>query len=327
MTGPVNTIVDRIPIAGLRAFEYFNNTLYCTGSPARRIDLRNKEVKVIGPPGVGSNATALVDFHRPFDVPPDVVGSGAPDGRIYMTTNSLDHVVEFIPPLLDQFTGFKVAPDSAHFPAIFCMVASHSGEYLYVHDWNTLAVGIVEVGPYPRMLGAIQLDHQTSSMVISPDDRFIYAAHPYNNFVSVIDTTAWPLSVRKAPVVNGPFGLALSADGSRLFVAQDGNSGTGDPSDLHAGTLSVFDTATMHGFWLYTGAVSMSVAVNSAGTRAYVSNNSAGTVSVVNVSSTLEVIDTITGFVSPTYVRISDDDTRLYVLESLASTGIAIAAV
>jgi YVTN family beta-propeller protein len=328
MPDPVNTIVDHIPLTGgVRSIEYFNDTLYCTGKPPRRIILSNKEIRVIGPPEVDTNATALVDFHRPFDVPPNVVGSGAPDGRIYMSTNSLSHVVEFIPPLLDQFSGFKVAPDSAQFPAIFCMVAAHNGEYLYVHDWNTLAVGIVAVGPYPRMLGAFQLDGQASSMVISPDDRFIYAAHPYANSISVIDTTAWPLSVRKVPVVNGPFGLALSADGKRLFVAQSGNSGSGDPSDLHAGTLTVLDTSTMHGFWLYTGAVSIGVAVNSAGTRAYVSNSDAGTVSVVDVGNTLEVIDTITGFVYPGYLRLSADDTRLYVLVSGASPGIAVVAV
>jgi len=236
-------------------------------------------------------------------------------------------VFEIIPPLLDQVTKFKVVPDSAQRPFIFCMVAAHSGEYLYVHDWNALTISIVDLARGPSTIAAIQLDHQASSMVISPDDRFIYATHPYNNFISVIDTAAFPLSVRKVPVVNGPFGLALSADGTRLFVAQDGNSGTGDPSDLHTGTLSAFDTATMQGSWLYTGAVSYAVQLNSAGTRAYVSNSGAGTVSVVDVSSTLEVIDTITGFVSPGPLRLSADDARLYVLETGASYGIAIAAI
>ena len=48
-------------------------------------------------------------------------------------------------------------------------------------------------------------------MVISPDDRFIYVAHPFHNYISVVDTTKWPQSVRKVKVVNNPFGLALSS--------------------------------------------------------------------------------------------------------------------
>jgi len=117
------------------------------------------------------------------------------------------------------------------------------------------------------------------------------------------------------PVVNEPFGLALSADGRRLFVAQGGNTAT----------LSVFDTATMQASSLYTGAGSYGVQLNSAETRAYVSNSGAGTVSVVDVSSTLEVIGTINGFLSPGSLRLSADGAHLYALETGSSPVIAIA--
>jgi YVTN family beta-propeller protein len=245
-----------------------------------------------------------------------------------VTTNSEFHVFEIIPPLLDQVSRFKVVPDSAARPFIFCMVAAHSGNYLYVHDWNALTVGIVDLAHGPRTIGAFQLDSQAWSMVISPDDRFIYAAHPFANSISVIDTSAWPPSVRKVPVANGPCALALSTDGKRLFVAQCGTSGTGDPSDLHTGTLSAFDTATMQGVWLYTGDGSLGVVLNSSGTRAYVANGSAHTVSIIDVSTTLEVIGTITGFVdNPARLRLSDDETRLYVLESAAANAIAVVAI
>lgn len=163
-------------------------------------------------------------------------------------------------------------------------------------------------------------------MVISPDDRFIYLAHPFDNSVSVVDTTAWPSAVRKVPVVNGPFGLGLSPDGKRLFVAQNG--GSGNPGDLGTGTLTVLDTDTMQGVQIATGEQSADVAVNSTGTRAYVSNSGVnGTVSVVDVSGTPNVIATITGFISPSFMRLSDDGTRLYVMDWASSPGIAVAAV
>jgi len=65
MADPVNTIVDRIPLTGRTDFiEYFNETLYCTGEPTRRINLRTKQIREIVAP-VASFSIALLDFHRP----------------------------------------------------------------------------------------------------------------------------------------------------------------------------------------------------------------------------------------------------------------------
>ena len=83
--------------------------------------------------------------------------------------------------------------------------------------------------------------------------------------------------------MNGPFALALSSDGKRLFVAQTGDSAH-PASDLGTGTLSVFDTATMQGVRIATGKGSSAVTLNDVGTRAYVSNNQDDTVSVVDVT-------------------------------------------
>ncbi len=97
MTGPVNAIVDHIPLAnGASFFDYFNDTLYCTGDVLRRIDLSTKHVTEFGPSDISTGAIVAVDFHRPFPAPADdsivMIGSGAPDGRIYVTTYSDDFV-------------------------------------------------------------------------------------------------------------------------------------------------------------------------------------------------------------------------------------------
>ncbi|AKK25776.1 hypothetical protein AB431_02590 [Mycobacterium sp. EPa45] len=297
----------------------------------------------IGPQATFSGAIAVVDFHRPFPVPPDVLGSGTPDGRIYIATVSDSFVdaggmvsfddfeaAEILPPLLDRVTQFKLSPQAASTfrPAVSAMVVSSDGKYLYYFDLTTRMLCVVDLEAGPRMLGGYQLDGWSMSMVISPDDRFIYVAHPFDNSISVVDTTAWPSAVRKVPVANGPFGLALSADGKRLFVAQTGDSSTGDPSDLGAGTLTVLSTETMERVQVLTGERSTGVAVNSAGTRAYVTNNATvGTVSVVDVTGTPAVIDTITGFVNPSFLKLNADGTRLYVLDWASTPGVAVAAV
>lgn len=345
MPAPVNEIVDHIPLSnGAMFFEYFNDTLYCTGGTTRRIRLSTKEITEIGPPATFSGAIAVIDFHRPFPVPPDVLGSGTPDGRIYIATVSDSYLngaatvpfddfeaAEIQPSLADRITQFKLSPQAASTfrPAVLAMVVSSDGRYLYYFDQTTLMLCVVDLEAGPRLLGGYQLDGWSISMVISPDDRFIYVAHPFDNSISVVDTTAaWISAVRKVPVVNGPFGLALTSDGKRLFVAQTGDSATGDPSDLGTGTLTILDTETMDGVWLFTGERSTGVAVNSTGTRAYVTNNAAsGTVSVVDVTGTPQVIDTITGFVSPSFLRLNADGTRLYVLDWAATPGIAVAAI
>lgn len=347
MADPVNTIVDHIPLAkGSSFIDYFNGSLYCSGGRLRQIILSTKQVTEVGPSDVSTGPVLAVDFHRPFGGPVDddivIVGEGTPDGRIYATTFSDDFVdaggmlsfddmeaVEIVPPLLHQFTEFKLSPQAAHTyrPLVTAMVASSDGRYLYCFDFTTLTVGVVDLAAGPRTLGAYQLDHWSMGMAISPDDRYIYVAHPFNNVISVIDTTKWPSAVRKFPVTNGPFGLAVSADGKRLFVAQTGDSGSGDPSNLGTGTLSVLDTETMRGVQLLTGNQSAGVAVNSAGTRAYVSNSGANTVSVVDVTDPIQVIATITGFTSPGFVKLSSDDRRLYVTDWGPTPGIAVAAV
>jgi YVTN family beta-propeller protein len=163
-------------------------------------------------------------------------------------------------------------------------------------------------------------------MVISPDDRFLYTAHHNDDFISVIETSAFPPSVKKVPVVNGPFALALSADGKRLFVVQTGDSAH-PAGDLGTGTLSVFDTSTMQGVRVFTGKGSSAVTLNDVGTRAYVSNNQDNTVSVVDVTGAPQVIDTITGFNSPGEMCLSTDQRHLYVNQFDSPTKIAVVAI
>ena len=206
------------------------------------------------------------------------------------------------------------------------IVGTHSGRYLYLNDWHRLKIAVIDLdGPDPQAIDAIPFESAAFDMVVSPDDRFIYAALLSEDAVAVIDTTAVPWAIQKFPVANGPSGLALSADGKRLFVAQNGK-----PNPPTSGSLSVLDTSTMQGPTVDTARGSADVVINVAESRAYVSNASDDTVSVVDISGTPTLVATITGFHSPGNMSISADGHRLYVAQFeflQPSRGIAVVAI
>ena len=123
----------------------------------------------------------------------------------------------------------------------------------------------------------------------------------------------------------------MSADGKRLFVAQSGIED--HPASYGTGSLTVLDTATMQCGWLYTGKTSVDVVINAAETRAYVSNFDDNTVSVVDVTGSPVVTDTITGFsAAPGKMCFSADEKRMYVAQYRDPSagpppGIAVVAV
>jgi YVTN family beta-propeller protein len=135
-----------------------------------------------------------------------------------------------------------------------------------------------------------------------------YVANQGSNNVSVIDLTQNPpvVSAATIPVGDMPDAAALSADGSRLYVA-----------NFKDGTLSIIATAT--------NTVSHTVAVGArptgvveVGNSVYVANLLSGTISVVDpsagtVSKTIDLPDagTPTG-AAPTGLAASDDGHTLY---------------
>ena len=110
--------------------------------------------------------------------------------------------------------------------------------------------------------------------------------------VAVIDTVTNTV-VATIPVGDGPFGVAITPDGTRAYVANFG------------GTVSVIDTVLV-------GLPALAVAITPDGSRLYVAND-----------ETITVIDTATGMVvstipprggfSPFGVIFTPDGTRAYV--------------
>jgi YVTN family beta-propeller protein len=121
------------------------------------------------------------------------------------------------------------------------------------------------------------------AIAASPDGSRLYVSNYFSATVSVIDATQVSVGVfdqravvlHSIPVAIGPYGLAVSPDGSRLFVA---HFPQGD-------AISVVDTAS----FAVTGQISVAsgpvrgLAVSHDGAKLYVANYFASSVSVLGI--------------------------------------------
>ncbi|RPJ72889.1 MAG: YncE family protein, partial [Alphaproteobacteria bacterium] len=114
---------------------------------------------------------------------------------------------------------------------------------------------------------------------------FAYITNSGNNTVSVIDTATDTVTAT-VPVGTNPFGVAVSPDGSKVYVANSGS----DPS--YEGTVSVINTTTntVTATVNNVGTNPVGVSVVPDGTKVYVANSGSdpsyeGTVSVINTTT------------------------------------------
>ncbi|WP_176541322.1 MULTISPECIES: YncE family protein [unclassified Bacillus (in: firmicutes)] len=102
---------------------------------------------------------------------------------------------------------------------------------------------------------------------------YAYVANNGDNNVSVIDASTNTVTAT-VPVGAGPFGTAVTPDGTRAYVV-----------DRIGNNVIVIDTATntvVAG--VYVGYLPYQVAISPDGTRAYVTNAGSDTVSVINTA-------------------------------------------
>ena len=150
-----------------------------------------------------------------------------------------------------------------------------------------------------------------TAQVVSPR---AYVANSVDNTVTVIDT-ATNAVVATIPVSTGPFGVAVTPDGTRAYVT-NGSSPPSPPTLSSTSVdireliqnlpgVSVIDTATNTVIaTIPVGLVPFGVAITPDGTRAYVTNEDSNTVSVIDIA-TNTVVATIPVGVAPSGIAIT----------------------
>jgi len=135
-----------------------------------------------------------------------------------------------------------------------------------------------------------------------------YITNLVSNTVSVINT-ATDTVIATIPVGLAPFGVAVSPDGSKVYITHENIFGT----------VSVIDTArTTVIATIPVGRLPLGVAVKPDGSKVYVASLADGIVSVID-TATNTVSATIPVGLSSVGVAVAPDGSKVYVADEIAS--------
>ncbi|MFN3006305.1 beta-propeller fold lactonase family protein [Mycolicibacterium wolinskyi] len=231
------------------------------------------------------------------------------------------------PQLDPTITGLGINPSA--------VVVTTGGDRLYVANTgsNTISVidartgRLIDTNPTVAGVNAITVGSSPSALAINQNGTRLYVANTGSNTVSVIDTSTYRVidtntavaGTNSISVGSAPSALALSADGSRLYVA---NRTSNTVSVIDTSTYRVIDTNTAVAGTnsINVGSSPSALALSPNGTKLYVVNTGSGTVSVIDTATNVRIdadptsssLDIRVGG-APTSVALSPDGSLAYV--------------
>ena len=131
----------------------------------------------------------------------------------------------------------------------------------------------------------------------------LYASNLFNNTVTIINTADNTVLVENLAVGPNPAGIALTPDGSKAYVVNNGGN-----------TVSVINAATLSEELpvITVGTQPTGIAITPDGTKAFVSNFQSNTVSIIDTSNDT-IITTVDVGTGPLSIAITPDGTKAYV--------------
>ena len=228
------------------------------------------------------------------------------------------------------------------------VVISADGTRIYVANTGSNTVSVIDndttSGDYKQVIKTISVGSAPSAMALNSDGSRLYVANSGSVTVSVIgiDTAtdtyeridANPSIFSKDIAVGwAPSALALSPDGTRLYVANRLTSTVSVVSiDTATDTYQRIDAnPSIFSRDIAVGWSPTALALTADGTRLYVANSASNTVSAINIdtaSNTYQRIDAnpsifsrdIAVGLAPSALALNPDGTRLYVANSGSNT-------
>ncbi len=202
---------------------------------------------------------------------------------------------------------FRDVPD----PETFDLAPN--GRDLYVSNEDSAEATVINIQT-GEVTGHFPTGEEPEGVLVTPDGRYAFVASEAGNLVHVIDIAAQKV-IRDIFVSERPRRFALTPDGKSLWVSCE-----------IAGVVDVIDVATLTRTKSLTFAprgmthdevTPVDIAMNRAGTRAWVALGRANNVAVVDIAS-MEVIDYILVGRRPWGLRLSADEKKLYVANGLS---------
>jgi YVTN family beta-propeller protein len=200
-----------------------------------------------------------------------------PDGSIYVADNSRDFVRR-----IDPVTG-DVGPDAGTNVRPYGLAMNHTGSLLFAACPLDDCIEVLDAGI--KNMFRLRYADFCVGVAVSADGASLYATNYFPNTVSIVDISALDTAIGRGEVsgdaavahtvkvAEGPYGIAPSPDGKRLYVAHFGSTHVVSVIDVDSRT--VIDTiGVSHGMVRGVAAV---------GDRLYVTNYFAGSVSVIDV--------------------------------------------
>jgi len=147
-------------------------------------------------------------------------------------------------------------------------------------------------------------------MVLSPDSKYLYVTNTLANDIVVVNTATNKIEAT-ITVGSRPVGLAISADGSRVYVTN---------SDPTANSVSVINTTTNVVIaTIPVGTSQGGVILSPDGSKLYVVNTGSNSVLVISTVSNT-ITQTIPVGTYPFGISTTPDGSKLYITNSQANT-------
>jgi gliding motility-associated-like protein len=191
------------------------------------------------------------------------------------------------------------------------VMVSHDYNRIYVANQGSNNVSVIYM-PTNRVLATIPGFSSVGAMAVSPDNLLTYVLNTASNTVSVISNITYTV-VSTIPVGVHPIGLALSTNGSKLYVTN--NNGT--ISIINTADLSVTTTGPIVSNLTY---IVLSPDINSS--KLYVADLVFNKIDVIS-TATNTVMNSIPISSRPNVIAVSPDGSRLYVASS-ASNNVSV---
>jgi YVTN family beta-propeller protein len=285
--------------------------------------------------------TAMDALQANFATPlPAAYITNSGDGTVSVIDTTNNTVVMTIPVGRKPF-GVAVTPDDSK---------------VYIANSGDDTVSVIDTATNTVLGSPIAVGTNPVGVAVTPDGKTVYVTNQGDGTVSVINAATntvigsaidvgCPIANCGRKTTNLPTGIAVTPDGSKVYVGNLGAPGyasviatasntvttintkkvtsgvavTPDGSKVYFGSLNgvvlAIDVATNsvgHGSTIGVGSGSEGIAVTPDGSKVYVADSAVGTVSVIN-TGTNKVIGSIAVGSDPQGVSVTSDGSKVYV--------------